>query len=152
MGIFYGNVALGGGGLVLVNSLPTANATEYNKHNLYLYNGEVYYITYDSGTYDYEKLPNKVTSYTVHFIDASPYGIKVYDGQDSSGTLLVDGMGAGYETDVVCTTGYLYFTGNLGTTIIGVYVNSGGATATNPSVITGDASITVQAEDGGGGN
>lgn len=58
MGLFYGNVALGGGGLILVDALPTANATEYNKHNLYLYNGEIYYITEDSGTYAYEKIPN----------------------------------------------------------------------------------------------
>lgn len=59
MGLFYGNVALGGGGLILVDALPTANATEYNKHNLYLYNGEIYYIIEDSGVYAYEKLPEK---------------------------------------------------------------------------------------------
>lgn len=63
MGLFYGNVALGsGGGLILVDTLPTANATEYNKHNLYLYNGEVYYITFDSESYAYEKLPNTITN------------------------------------------------------------------------------------------
>lgn len=31
----------------LVDSLPTANLTEYNKHLLYLYSGELYYISAD---------------------------------------------------------------------------------------------------------
>jgi len=97
----------------------------------------------------YEKGSPTPASYTVHFRDASPYGINVYDGQDDTGTLLVEGEGAGYETDVVCTTGYLYFEARIGT-IIGVYVQSGNATATNPSVITGNASLQVQAEGGDG--
>lgn len=34
----------GGGGIVAVDSLPTANAAEYEKHLLYLQSGDLYYI------------------------------------------------------------------------------------------------------------
>ena len=33
--IFYGNASLGGSGIVPVDTLPTANETNYNKHELY---------------------------------------------------------------------------------------------------------------------
>ena len=36
-----------------VNSLPTANATEYAKHLLYDYNDSLYFIVEDSGAYSY---------------------------------------------------------------------------------------------------
>lgn len=119
MGLFYGNVALGGGGLILVDALPTANATEYNKHNLYLYNGEIYYITEDSGTYAYEKLPEKSStqSYQVTITASGNWNhsadgmIKIYDGQDNTGTLLLDQAPASksaYPITLTVTSGYCY--------------------------------------------
>ena len=117
MGLFYGNVALSGGGLILVDALPTANATEYNKHNLYLYNGEIYYITEDSGTYTYEKLPEKSSaqSYQVTFTADGAWaneiygGVKIYDGQDTTGTLLLDQNPANksaFPMTLTITSGY----------------------------------------------
>lgn len=117
MGLFYGNVALGGGGLILVDALPTANATEYNKHNLYLYNGEIYYITEDSGTYAYEKLPEKAQtqSYQVTFTASDSWShqgkgyVKIYDGEDILGTLLLDQTPANkslYPITLGITSGY----------------------------------------------
>lgn len=117
MGLFYGNVALGGGGLILVDALPTANATEYNKHNLYLYNGEIYYITEDSGTYDYEKLPEKSSaqSYQVTFTASGTWTnqslgyVKIYDGQDTTGTLLLDqnpALKSAYPITLTISSGY----------------------------------------------
>lgn len=38
-------VPQGGGGIVAVDSLPTPIQTEYEKHLLYLYNGELYYLS-----------------------------------------------------------------------------------------------------------
>lgn len=54
--VYLGSDEIGGGGIVLVDALPTANATEYNKHLIYLYNGDLYFIQYGSGTYSLEKI------------------------------------------------------------------------------------------------
>ena len=54
--LFLGSDEIGGGVIALVDALPTANQTEYNKHLLYLYNGDLYFIKYSSGTYSYKKV------------------------------------------------------------------------------------------------
>lgn len=42
--IYLGNTQLGGGGIVPTNALPTANAENYDKHELYLNGGELKYL------------------------------------------------------------------------------------------------------------
>lgn len=134
MGLSYGNVALGGGGLILVDALPTANATEYNKHNLYLYNGEIYYITEDSGTYAYEKLPEKsqTQSYQVTFTASDSWShqslgyVKIYDGQDLTGTLLLNQTPANksaYPITLEVTSGYCAIDVN-GPSTLGLWLSS----------------------------
>lgn len=54
--LYIGNESIGGGGLLLVDTLPTANQSEYNKKMLYLMNGNLYYIVYSNGNYSYKQI------------------------------------------------------------------------------------------------
>lgn len=56
MGLYIGNEKIGGGLITKVNALPKANATNYAKNQLYLYNNELYFIVLDNGSYKYKKL------------------------------------------------------------------------------------------------
>lgn len=158
MGLFYGNVALGGGGLILVDALPTANATEYNKHNLYLYNGEIYFITEDSGTYAYEKLPEKSStqSYQVTITASEAWAnsshgvITFYDGQDNTGDVLLTQNPAdksAYPLTLSVSSGYLYI--NIyAPDQFGVSITSNDySTSSNAFIIDKDGTINIQVVD-----
>ena len=56
MGLYIGNEKIGGGLITSVNALPEANATNYAKNQLYLYENKLYFIVLDSGTYKYKRL------------------------------------------------------------------------------------------------
>ena len=72
--IYLGNVNIGGSGIVPTNTLPTANETNYNKHELYLYEGELKYIDYSNSTYEYKTLASSDLVTTISFtIAGTPY-------------------------------------------------------------------------------
>lgn len=48
--------------VTVVNSLPTANATEYAKHLLYDYNNALYFIIYSDSTYSYVQVGKDYTA------------------------------------------------------------------------------------------
>ena len=60
MGLYIGNEKIGGGLITKVNALPEANATNYAKNQLYLYNNELYFIVPNESTYKYKKLGQSV--------------------------------------------------------------------------------------------
>ncbi len=90
------------------------------------------------------------SGYSVTVTYQGIYDADVYDGQDSTGTLLASLDSNGNETaTVVCSSGYIYADG-IGTLSI---TGSNGATSDNPSTVSANgATITIiQSGSGGGG-
>lgn len=67
MGLYIGNEKIGGGLITKVNALPEANATNYAKNQLYLYENKLYFIVLDGSTYKMKKLGQDATliSFTI---------------------------------------------------------------------------------------
>lgn len=66
MGLYIGNEKIGGGLITKVNALPEANATNYAKNQLYLYENKLYFIVLDGSTYKYKKLGYDTIQFTIN--------------------------------------------------------------------------------------
>lgn len=108
--IYLGNIQLGGGGITPTNTLPTANAENYDKHELYLNGGELHYLNEEikdtntwNGTYyqaptGYDK---SVTNYAIvdgkiYFNLSGKTTIEMFDIDSKTITTMATAIDSGY--------------------------------------------------------
>lgn len=108
--IFYGNVSLGGSGIVPVDTLPTTNDENYDKHELYLNGEDLYYLKkvmsndFTLDTYYYYGGSNaneSICQYVqigdiIYYLDRTQRVLK-YDITSNTSTLLKGYSGASYN-------------------------------------------------------
>lgn len=124
--IYLGNTQLGKGGITPTNALPTANAENYNKHELYLNGGELHYLNEEikdtntwNGTYYYAPsgYDNSVTNYAIvenkiYFNLAGKTTIEMFDIDSKTITTMataIDNSYTVYDGEAQVDGDFIYF-------------------------------------------
>ena len=145
--IFIGNNNIGGGGIVPTNNLPTANETNYNKHELYLNDGELKYIDYSNSTYEYKTLASSDVVNTISFtITSLSTGYNGGTYQATEGMTWQEWVNSAYNTDSFVVDGSTI------KKIMGVGTFTINGATPSGTITNGTTYATTFTSGGGGGN
>lgn len=142
MGLYIGNEKIGGGLITQVNALPEANATNYAKNQLYLYENKLYFIVLDGSTYKYKKLGQDATLISFTIAGTS------YQAED--GMTWSEWVASSYNTaGFVVKNGYTY---QSSSSAYHICLNSTDIPATAEIVANASYTLENQPIDSGGGD